>query len=116
MTSPTPSEGEMELRPCPFCGGNMQHRHALWPSEGDSDGIIHTSPTECPADGFSIGTADKGMSVAAAWNRRPSDPVRADLVEMLKHIVRVVDDGGSFDPICSPSMNRARAILSRAEE
>lgn len=77
---------ETELKPCPFCGGRMQPRHALWPSEGDSDGIIHTAPTECPAEGFSIGTADEGVSVAAAWNRR--SPSRR---EVLEEAARVAD-------------------------
>lgn len=30
-----------ELKPCPFCGGKMQLRQALWPSDGDTDAIIH---------------------------------------------------------------------------
>jgi hypothetical protein len=60
-----------ELKPCPFCGGAMQPRHALWPSDGDTDAVIHAEPSECGlAGGFSIGTADNGASVAAAWNRR----------------------------------------------
>ena len=82
MTS-TPSE---ELLSCPFCGDAMRPRHALWPCEGDSDGIIHANPTECPAEGFSIGTADEGVSVAAAWNRR--SPSRR---EVLEEAARVAD-------------------------
>jgi hypothetical protein len=62
---------ETALLPCPFCGGRMQRRDALWPSEGDTDAIIHAEPTDCPIEGaFSIGTADDCVSVAAAWNRR----------------------------------------------
>jgi hypothetical protein len=59
-----------ELLPCPFCGGAMQPRDALWPSEGDTDGIIHANPTDCPLPEFSIQVADEGVSVAAAWNKR----------------------------------------------
>jgi hypothetical protein len=64
------TEKAMELKPCPFCGDGARLRCALWPSEGDTDGITHANPTECPAEGFSIGTADDGVSVIAAWNRR----------------------------------------------
>lgn len=64
------------LLSCPFCGGAMQPRHALWPSDGDTDAVIHAEPTECGlAGGFSIGTADNGVSVAAAWNCRAAPPV-----------------------------------------
>lgn len=62
-----------ELLPCPFCGGEMQLRCALWPSEGDTDAVIHNVPggTSCPIEGaFSIGTADEGKSVSEAWNQR----------------------------------------------
>ena len=65
-----------ELKPCPFCGGPMQLRFALWPSEGDRDAVIHNVPggTSCPIEGaFSIDTFDNGVSVAEAWNRRAPD-------------------------------------------
>jgi hypothetical protein len=63
-----------DLLNCPFCGGAMQLRYALWPSEGDRDAVIHNVPggTSCPIEGaFSIDTFDNGVSVAEAWNRRP---------------------------------------------
>jgi hypothetical protein len=63
-----------DLLNCPFCGGEMQLRYALWPSEGDRDAVIHNVPggTSCPIEGaFSIDTFDNGVSVAEAWNRRP---------------------------------------------
>ena len=75
--------GDVMLEPCPFCGDEMMPRHALWPSEGDSDGIIHAHSTECPAEGFSIGTADEGVSVAVAWNRRFSSAAERAVVEAL---------------------------------
>lgn len=107
-----------ELKPCPFCGDTMQPRHALWPSEGDSDGIIHTHPTECPADGFSIGTADEGESVAAAWNRRasPTPPTtegRESRAWMLaERIVSKVHMGSSLQMSPSELAEVARALLS----
>lgn len=64
-----------ELLPCPWCGEAMMERHALWPSDGDTDAIIHAKPTECPLTGFSLGTSDEGSSVRAAWNTRA--PVEA---------------------------------------
>lgn len=76
--------GDVKLEPCPFCGDEMMPRHALWPSEGDSDGIIHAHSTECPAEGFSIGTADEGVSVAVAWNRRSSSAAERAVVEALE--------------------------------
>ena len=60
----------VELKPCPFCGGEMQIREALWPSEGDTDGIIHAAPSACPLPEFNTGTADNCATVAAAWNLR----------------------------------------------
>ncbi len=131
MTS-TPSE---ELLSCPFCGDAMRPRHALWPCEGDSDGIIHANPTECPAEGFSIGTADEGVSVAAAWNRR--SPSRR---EVLEEAARVADEAQAtareeialekaevgYDPYTfgpgflsgeiTASANIAKAIRALAEE
>lgn len=60
-----------KLKTCPFCGGAMQLRYALWPSEGDTDAVIHAAPTECPIEGaFSVGTADDGVTVTEVWNRR----------------------------------------------
>lgn len=58
----------LSLAPCPFCGGAMQFRKALWPSDGNTDAIIHAEPTECGMPAFDIGSTDEG--VIAAWNRR----------------------------------------------
>lgn len=74
---------KIELLPCPFCGAAMMERHALWPSEGDTDSIIHAQPTDCPLTDFGLGTADEGVSVCAAWNRRSPDAV-GELVEGLR--------------------------------
>lgn len=86
MNAPRAEEG-VGLRECPFCGAAMQLRYALWPSEGDTDAVIHNVPggTDCPIEGaFTIGTADGGVSVAEAWNRRPApSPEAGDLVERL---------------------------------
>ena len=76
--------GDVKLEPCPFCGDERMPRHALWPSEGDSDGITHAHSTECPAEGFSIGTADEGVSVAVAWNRRSSSSAERAMREALE--------------------------------
>lgn len=62
------SLSEAELEPCPFCGGAMLFRKALWPSDGCVDGIIHAAPTDCGMIGFSTETIDE--SVIAAWNTR----------------------------------------------
>lgn len=72
--APTGTNGN-GLLPCPFCGSAVQPRDALWPSEGDSDAVIHAAPTDCPLVTFSNGTSDK--SAYALWNQRfsraPSD-------------------------------------------
>lgn len=73
MTPQSPSEAA-GLLPCPFCGEAVMPRHALWPSDGDTDAVIHVAATECGAAQFSIGTADEGKSVAAAWNTRTPTP------------------------------------------
>lgn len=61
------------LKACPFCGGEVQPRHALWPSDGDVDAIIHSSPfAYCGVGDFTVHTADGGKTVAEAWNHRLS--------------------------------------------
>ena len=57
---------EPSLLPCPFCGGAVRRRDALWPAEGDSDAVIHAEPTDCPLQVFSDGTW--GGSVYGRWN------------------------------------------------
>lgn len=61
---------EPALLACPFCGGQMMFRQALWPSEGDTDSVIHAdaNPLNCPLPDFSNDTAD--LSVIEAWNTR----------------------------------------------
>ena|ERR1700723_2219405 len=54
------------LRPCPFCGGAVMRRDALWPSEGDRDAIIHAEPSDCPMQVFEDGTW--GGSLYGRWN------------------------------------------------
>lgn len=56
-----------DLLPCPFCGRAVQFRKALWPIDGDCDGINHAEPTDCPLH-FESHKADE--SVIADWNRR----------------------------------------------
>lgn len=63
---------EKQLAPCPFCGGKMMFRGALWPSEGDTEGVIHASPVECGFYEFNIGASDE--STIEAWNRRAASP------------------------------------------
>lgn len=83
-----------KLLPCPFCGGAMQPRDALWPSEGDTDGIIHASPTDCPLPEFSVGIADEGVSVAEAWNKRAALPhLRAGDREEIEAEAQKIIDG-----------------------
>jgi hypothetical protein len=65
-----------ELLPCPFCGGRMQFRKALWPSEGDTDAVIHAEPTVCGLTDFSLGNWDE--TVLAAWNRRATPEAPSD--------------------------------------
>lgn len=93
-----------ELLPCPFCGGQMQFRQALWPSEGDTDAVIHAAPTNCPLSDFSNDTFDG--SVIPAWNTRarlPSSnaaveltPLDAEIEAALHHLQAdgAIDRGG----------------------
>lgn len=80
-----------DLKPCPFCGGEMQLRQALWPSDGDTDAIIHKAiqggpDGACGMSYFSVGTMDEGITVSQAWNRRAPDPVPSVLIEVLNEI------------------------------
>ena len=54
------------LRPCPFCGGEVMRRDALWPSEGDRDAVIHAEPSDCPLQVFQDDTW--GGSLYGRWN------------------------------------------------
>lgn len=102
-----------KLLPCPFCGGEVQHRFALWPSHGDTDAIIHAAPSECGAGVFSIGTADDGLSVGAAWNRRL--PSEADAI--LRELVdtdRAWSDAGENDHRLKEHKIANEAAWSRA--
>src|SRR5215469_16470440 len=76
------------LLPCPFCGGDVMPRDALWPSDGDSDQVIHTKPTDCPLQQFFDGSFDK--SLYARWNDRAkaegAPPAANDLINALKAV------------------------------
>ncbi len=54
------------LIPCPFCGGEVMRRDALWPSEGDRDAVIHAEPSDCPLRVFEDDTW--GGSLYGRWN------------------------------------------------
>lgn len=69
-----PMDNAPMLKPCPFCGEAVQHRFALHVSDGNTDDIIHAAPTDCGLQFFSVGSADHGATVAAAWNTRKHDP------------------------------------------
>jgi hypothetical protein len=118
MTEPAtrPLVDAEALLPCPFCAGSVQFRKALWPSDGDYDGIIHVEITACPMSDFSNGTADG--SVIASWNNRAAlsaprvEPVAEKIIEQADTLdgrisqtvvvdgiefVRIVDDYDDFD-------------------
>lgn len=66
---PTGLPAAQNLLPCPFCGGEVQFRKALWPSDGDFDAIIHRdSSPHCGVMYFSNATADG--QIIDVWNRR----------------------------------------------
>lgn len=65
------------LKPCPLCGGEVQFRKALWPSDGNTDAIIHAAGSACGLVAFDTDTTDE--SVIKAWNTRP--PMRAAIRE-----------------------------------
>lgn len=72
MSARDEAAGGVELLPCPFCGGVMMFRKALWPSDGNTDAIIHAGPSVCGLAAFDVGTADE--SVIPIWNRRAPSP------------------------------------------
>lgn len=57
-----------DLLACPFCGGEMQFRKALWIEDGCTDAIIHKGASECGMADFCTDTTDE--SVIVTWNRR----------------------------------------------
>jgi hypothetical protein len=70
MSHPSPTNTAPGLEPCPWCGGKVQPRWALWISDGCIDSIIHAEPTDCPMQVFEDGSTDK--SIVAKWNARSS--------------------------------------------
>lgn len=66
---------EPSLLPCPFCGGAVKFRQALWPAEGDSDAVIHAASTDCPMAVFNNDTADQ--SIIERWNTRAERALRS---------------------------------------
>jgi len=67
------SDEAIMLKACPWCRKAVQHRFALDVSDGGTDDIIHAAPTDCGMQYFSVGSADRGVTVAAAWNQRTPD-------------------------------------------
>ena len=58
----------VELADCPFCGGAVMFRKALFVSDGCTDAIIHAAPTNCGLTDFTTYTTDE--SVITTWNTR----------------------------------------------
>ena len=113
------TEREEALEPCPFCGGTP----TMLDAGDDIVFIACPSGSSCRGSELLIGfKAEKKSKAIAAWNRRAPSKAEGEmrealeaLLEALKQIVRVVDDGGSFDPMSSPSMTKARAAILKAE-
>lgn len=73
-----------ELKPCPFCGGRMMLRAALWPRKGDCDAIIHAKATDCAMGQFCDGTFNE--SIVERWNARnlaASMPSEQEIAQVL---------------------------------
>lgn len=77
----TPLDPLLALSPCPFCGGRVQFRKALFVSDGCTDAIIHAEPNNCGMTDFTTYTADQ--SVITAWNTRAAN-ARGDEVTKLR--------------------------------
>ena len=72
---------EPYLKPCPFCGGDVQFRKALDVSDGGTDAIIHRSGAECGMDVFSNFAIDE--SVITLWNKRANSVLIAGLRKII---------------------------------
>lgn len=100
----------------------MQPRDALWPSEGDTDGIIHARPTDCPMPEFSVHIADNGVSVAEAWNKRAARPsvsdemVEAALAAWFRGSQSETDQGLHRGMRCAVEAALAQSALSSGEQ
>ena len=56
-----------ELKPCPFCGGNVKHRYF-------SDGFFNYCRVECKRCNVMMTQVDRiGIEAIEAWNRRAED-------------------------------------------
>lgn len=117
VTSPTPSAEMEKLAGCPFCGGPAYAfgfpGGKLVPAKNPPRAI------GCPDCQLFVGdTKGEDGNCIARWNRRPSDPVRADLVEALEaEWEKWVDDLRVVYPDNEvlESFSRLRDILTRAE-
>jgi hypothetical protein len=107
--TPPKEQQVTELLPCPFCAGKVQARDALWPSEGDTDAVIHAGPSDCPMQFFSNGSSDK--SIYAAWNCRAARQIPAGYV-----LVPIEPDEAMLDKgAMEIAMNQQRVITAESK-
>ena len=98
-----PTARRAELRPCPFCGGNVAIRRKLW----NAQERWQIQCAEC-----SNGTDDRYETQAyaeAAWNRRTTEPVADAEVARLVNDLRVRARGPATD--YTPAVMRDAADL-----
>lgn len=91
--------------PCPFCGGEVMLRAALWPSEGDRDDIIHAAPTNCPLATFADDTFDG--SIVDRWNTRSSGLPSGSYLEWAERLIAAIDEAR-----CNSDSKNAAAIAA----
>ena len=121
MTSENSAPSVLKL--CSHCGGTRQELDRYAPSQNNKEGGVRVY-CQC---GMNTGWFDKDDEAIAAWNRRASDPIRAEMLEALKVLADACKDALSWaDGGCSPygneaigdaqdAVTKARAVITRAE-
>ena len=97
-----------DLKPCPFCGGDVFHIQS-W--EGDSHDVGCFN-SECPIKPNAW--AETEDEAIAAWNTRAVDPaaIREAMADRIEQLVKERDEAERNETLCS---NMAVNYLERAE-
>lgn len=102
-------EEEVKLRECP--SGHAEGASAAPPSLG----IMWEILCDHPRCYWKVSGLSKAEAIAA-WNTRPTDPVKAQLLEALRELTGALLSIAGTHFVDTVAINKARAAIRAAEE